>query len=107
MIDRTWDFTGTEGTTNGQCCSGAITTCSGGTSAGQYLITTNGTCDSGYTLLSCSYDTAGTTPLDVGPNKSIVGVGSAGVLKGKGREYTLTYTSFAFYFQNSLLVFGD
>lgn len=87
MIDRTWDFASAEGTTNGQCCSGALTTCSGGTSAGQYFITTDGTCDDGYTLVSCTYDKAGVTPLDVGPNKSIVGVGSAGVLKGKGREF--------------------
>ncbi|KAL5355921.1 pectin lyase fold/virulence factor [Aspergillus floccosus] len=35
-------------------------------------------------LAHCTYDNAARTPLDVGSNKSIVGVGSKGVLKGKG-----------------------
>ncbi|RAL12616.1 pectin lyase-like protein [Aspergillus homomorphus CBS 101889] len=81
MIDREWDFTGTEGTTTGQCCSTRTTTCSGGTSKGQAWIQTS--CDDGI-WISCTYDNAAKSPLDVGSNKSIVGVGSKGVLKGKG-----------------------
>lgn len=81
VIDRTWDFVGSEGTTTGTCCQTATTTCSGGTSAGQLTIAD--TCDSG-TLVTCTYDTAGRTPIDVGSNKSIVGKGSAGVIAGKG-----------------------
>ncbi|KAL4889848.1 pectin lyase-like protein [Aspergillus ambiguus] len=81
LIDRQWDFTGSEGTTTGKCCSTSTTTCSGGTSAGQASIQT--TCDGG-TWVSCTYDNAAKTPLDVGSNKSIVGVGSKGTLKGKG-----------------------
>lgn len=81
LIDRTWDFTGTEGTTAGTCCRDRIAICEGGTSAGQ--LTISDTC-SGGTLVSCTYDNAGRAPLDVGSNKSIVGVGSAGVIKGKG-----------------------
>ncbi|KAL3473842.1 pectin lyase fold/virulence factor [Aspergillus californicus] len=82
LINRTWDFAGSEGTTTGQCCSKAsTTTCSGGTSAGQAWI--QSTCTDG-TWVSCTYDNAAKTTLDVGSNKSIVGVGSAGVLKGKG-----------------------
>jgi len=39
LIDRTWDFTGTEGTTLGKCCSMPSTTvCTGGTSKGQAWI---------------------------------------------------------------------
>ncbi|KOS20948.1 putative pectin lyase F [Escovopsis weberi] len=81
LIDRTWDFVGTEGATNGKCCSNRITTCVGGTSAGQASI--QDTCDDG-TLISCTYDNAARTPLDVGSNKSIVGVGNRGVIRGKG-----------------------
>ncbi|KAL4862287.1 hypothetical protein BDV12DRAFT_203192 [Aspergillus spectabilis] len=81
LINRTWDFAGSEGTTTGQCCSTRTTTCSGGTSAGQASI--QDTCTDG-TWITCTYDNAARSPLDVGSNKSIVGVGSAGVLKGKG-----------------------
>ncbi|KAL4883143.1 pectin lyase fold/virulence factor [Aspergillus karnatakaensis] len=81
LIDRTWDFAGSEGTTTGRCCSTRTTICSGGTSAGQASI--QDTCTDG-TWVSCTYDNAARTALDVGSNKSIVGVGSAGVLKGKG-----------------------
>ncbi|KAF7125593.1 hypothetical protein CNMCM5793_001832 [Aspergillus hiratsukae] len=82
LIDRTWDFTGTEGTTSGKCCSMPSTTvCSGGTSKGQAWIQDQ--CDGG-SWVSCKYDNAARTPLDVGSNKSIVGVGDKGVIKGKG-----------------------
>ncbi|PYH78618.1 pectin lyase-like protein [Aspergillus uvarum CBS 121591] len=81
MIDREWDFTRTEGTTTGKCCSTKTTTCPGGTSKGQAWIQDH--CDDG-TWISCTYDNAAKSPLDVGSNKSIVGVGSKGVLKGKG-----------------------
>ncbi|ETS85401.1 putative pectin lyase F-1 [Pestalotiopsis fici W106-1] len=81
VIDRTWDYTSSEGTTTGTCCSSSTTTCSGGTSAGQ--LTISDSC-SGGTLVSCTYNTAALTPLDVGSNKSIVGKGSSGVIKGKG-----------------------
>ncbi|CAG8882049.1 unnamed protein product [Penicillium nalgiovense] len=81
LIDRTWDFTGTEGTTSDQCCSNRVTVCEGGTSAGQAWI--GDTCDDG-TWISCTYDNAARSPINVGSNKSIVGVGSNGVLKGKG-----------------------
>ncbi|OJI98919.1 hypothetical protein ASPVEDRAFT_80550 [Aspergillus versicolor CBS 583.65] len=80
LIDREWNFIGTEGETTGQCCSTATTTCEGGTSAGQASI--QDTCDG--TWIECTYDNAGPSPLDVGSNKSIVGVGDAGVIRGKG-----------------------
>jgi pectin lyase len=81
VIDRTWDYTSSEGTTTGTCCSTSTTTCSGGTSAGQLTIADS--CSSGI-LVSCTYHNAPRTPLDVGSNKSIVGKGSSGVIKGKG-----------------------
>ncbi|KAJ3517807.1 hypothetical protein NM208_g14655 [Fusarium decemcellulare] len=83
MIDRTWDFRNTEGTTSGRCCSDKSTTvCSGGTSKGQLWI--QDTCDSPNTWVDCTYDNAARKPIDLGSNKSIVGVGSKGVIIGKG-----------------------
>ncbi|KPM41741.1 putative pectin lyase E [Neonectria ditissima] len=82
MIDRTFDFLETEGSTTAQCCSDDRTTkCPGGTSKGQAFIQT--TCTSG-TWETCTYWNAPRTPLKVGSNKSIVGVGSKGILRGKG-----------------------
>lgn len=82
MIDRTWDFRNTESTTNGRCCNdNRISKCPGGTSLGQPFI--QDTCTSG-DLISCTWDNAGRTPIDVNSNKSIVGVGSSGAIRGKG-----------------------
>ena len=80
MIDRTWDFTSSEGTTSATGC--APWTCSNGYTP-QKAINANGWCGS-QTSASVSYYNAGTTPIDLGSNKSIVGVGTAGVIKGKG-----------------------
>ena len=83
MLDKTWDFHGTEGTTSGQCCSDQSTTvCPGGTSKGQLWI--QDTCDSPNTWVDCTYDNAPRSPIDLGSNKSIVGVGDSGVISGKG-----------------------
>ncbi|KEY67113.1 hypothetical protein S7711_09529 [Stachybotrys chartarum IBT 7711] len=82
MIDRTFDFLASEGTTTEQCCSDNRTTkCPGGTSKGQLWI--GNTCDDG-TWETCTYYKAPRTPIDVKSNKSIVGVGSKGVIRGKG-----------------------
>ncbi|KAI8166511.1 putative pectin lyase F-1 [Colletotrichum sp. SAR 10_70] len=90
MINRTWDFRNTEGTTSTQCCSDNRTTkCPGGTSAGQAWI--QDTCDAASgTWVSCTYDNAARTPIDVGSNKSIVGVGTSGVIIGKGLRVHIT-----------------
>ncbi|KAK1965593.1 pectate lyase [Colletotrichum sublineola] len=84
MIDRTWDFRNTEGKTNGRCCSDNRTTkCPGGTSKGQAWI--QDTCDAASgTWIDCTYDNAAKNPIDINSNKSIVGVGSKGVIIGKG-----------------------
>ncbi|KAF5025007.1 hypothetical protein F66182_2958 [Fusarium sp. NRRL 66182] len=82
MIDRTWDFRGTEGSTNGRCCNDNRTSkCPGGTSQGQPYI--QDTCDNG-DMISCTYDNAARKPIEVGSNKSIVGVGNRGAIRGKG-----------------------
>lgn len=84
MIDRTWDFRNSEGTTKGRCCSDNRTTkCPGGTSKGQAWI--QDTCDAASgTWVDCTYDNAAKSPIDVNSNKSLVGVGNKGVIVGKG-----------------------
>lgn len=85
LIEQKWICTGTEGTASIQCCSISTAVYSGGTSAGQATITT--TCTDG-TWASCTYINAARNPLQVGSNKSIVGVGSSGILKEKGLTVT-------------------
>ncbi|KAK7756919.1 putative pectin lyase F-1 [Diatrype stigma] len=81
VIDREWDFVGTEGQTTGTCCRNGIAICDGGSSAGQLTIADE--CSDG-TLVECTYDNAARSPIAVGSNKSIIGKGTSGVLKGKG-----------------------
>ncbi|KFZ02045.1 hypothetical protein V500_00495 [Pseudogymnoascus sp. VKM F-4518 (FW-2643)] len=73
-ISQTWDFTDYEGSTSAQCCTN---TCQPG---GQYWIMD--TCDAAW--VDCTYTNAAKNPIQVGSNKSIVGSGSSGVIKGRG-----------------------
>lgn len=74
MISQTWDFTNSEGATSTQCCTN---TCQPN---GQYWIMD--TCDAAW--VSCTYTNAARSPIQVASNKSIVGSGSSGVIKGRG-----------------------
>ncbi|KAF7595701.1 hypothetical protein BBP40_005145 [Aspergillus hancockii] len=85
LIDREWNFIGTEGKTKGKCCSNKTTACEGGTSKGQAWIQDK--CDDGK-FVDCTWDNAARTAIDLGSNKSIVGVGNKGVIKGKGFRIT-------------------
>lgn len=78
MIDRTFDFRTSEGTTSGRCCR--LNTCNNGNQPQSYI---GDTCDGG-TWESCTYNNAPRTPIDVKSNKSLVGVGTKGVIQGKG-----------------------
>ncbi|KAM0344931.1 hypothetical protein ACHAPU_007065 [Fusarium lateritium] len=84
MIDRTFDFLSSGGTTTARCCSDNRTTkCPGGSSKGQLWI--QDTCDAASgTWEACTYYNSPKTPIDVKSNKSIVGVGTKGVIRGKG-----------------------
>ncbi|KAB8235738.1 pectin lyase fold/virulence factor [Aspergillus alliaceus] len=75
LIDREWNFTGTEDTTNDRCCVTKVTTCEGGTSKGQAWIQDK--CADG------KFE-----PCKSAPTKSIVGVGNKGVIRGKGLRIT-------------------
>lgn len=81
LIDKTFDFTSSEGTTTSAGCSRTTCTIAQG---GQDYIGTLSCGASGMVPSQISYNKAGTTNLVVGSNKSIVGVGSKGVIKGKG-----------------------
>ena len=45
---------------------------------------TNGNAGSGVKSITVKYDKAGVSGLAVGSNKSIIGIGSKGVIRGKG-----------------------
>ncbi|KAH7362281.1 pectin lyase B [Plectosphaerella cucumerina] len=79
-IDKTFNFIGSEGSvTEMGCREKTLCTAAGG---GQDWIKPD--CDSNQTPFQVKYDKAGTRGMDVGSNKSIIGVGNKGVLLGKG-----------------------
>ncbi|KAF7875174.1 hypothetical protein EAF04_002346 [Stromatinia cepivora] len=80
LITKTFDFRGSMGTTTATGCIPSSNTCG---SSGQNAINANGWCGSN-PKTTVSYDNAGNTPILVKSNKSIVGVGSAGVIVGRG-----------------------
>ncbi|KAJ5363886.1 uncharacterized protein N7496_009599 [Penicillium cataractarum] len=79
IIDRTYDFIGSEGTTTGTICK----------SWGEFedgcqaIIDTGSGCGDAASE-SYEWDTAGVTGIYVHSNKTLIGVGSNGVLLGKG-----------------------
>lgn len=87
VLDREFNFKGTEGTTTATGCRPASNKCPG--NGGQDAINnanwcTNGNAGAGATSIQVKYDTAGTSPINLGSNKSIIGVGNKGVIRGKG-----------------------
>lgn len=87
LIDKEFNFVGSEDTCQDcQCCIPDSNTCG---SSGQNAIKTDGSDWCGdYPSTTCTYDNAGLEGLTVASDKSIVGVGSAGVLRGKGLRLT-------------------
>ncbi|KKY18946.1 putative pectin lyase [Phaeomoniella chlamydospora] len=82
VLTKTFDFTGSEGTTTGTGCAPW-----GTASACQVAINQNDWC-SNYEpdapSVSVSYDNAGVLGITVASDKTLLGEGSAGVIKGKG-----------------------
>jgi pectin lyase len=81
LITKEFDFTGKTATGAGcdrKSCSAK--------SGGQFYLgdLSCAPSDDNVAVSSITYDTAGTTALAVGSNKSILGVGGKGVIKGKG-----------------------
>lgn len=82
VLTKTFDFTGTEGTTTGTGCAPW-----GTASACQVAIDQNSWCENyepDAPSVSVSYDNAAILGITVNSNKSLLGSGSAGVIKGKG-----------------------
>lgn len=82
VLSKTFDFTGTEGTTSGTGCA------PWGTSSGcQLAINQNDWCSnyqSDAPSVDVKYDNAGTEGITVASKKTILGDGSKGLIKGKG-----------------------
>ncbi|KAI0471704.1 pectate lyase a [Xylariaceae sp. FL0804] len=82
VLTKTFDFTGTEGTTTATGCA------PWGTASGcQTAINQNDWCtnyEPDAPSVSVTYDNAAILGITVGSNKSLLGQGSAGVIKGKG-----------------------
>ncbi|EAW23742.1 polysaccharide lyase family 1 protein [Aspergillus fischeri NRRL 181] len=82
VLTKTFDFTGTEGTTTATGCAPW-----GTASACQLAINQNDWCtnyEPDAPSVSVTYDNAGTLGITVKSNKSLLGSGSSGVIKGKG-----------------------
>ncbi|KAL0264081.1 hypothetical protein SLS55_000025 [Diplodia seriata] len=84
LLDKEYDFTGSEGTTTEDGCRPDSNTCG---SSGQDALDGPNWCSASYPTVSVTYDVAATNPIDVKSNKSIVGVGDAGVIRGKGFRF--------------------
>ncbi|CAH0057819.1 unnamed protein product [Clonostachys solani] len=80
IIDKEYDFTGETATDSG--CDRK--SCSADNGGQLYLGTLSCGGSDNVAVSSITYDVAGTEPLSVGSNKSILGVNGKGVLKGKG-----------------------
>jgi len=81
LLNQQFDFTGK--TTSGAGCD--KTTCSAKSGGGQYYLGDLSCGGSDMTpVSSITYDAGGSSALKVGSNKSILGVGGKGVIKGKG-----------------------
>ncbi|KAF6818834.1 pectin lyase [Colletotrichum musicola] len=86
VLTKTFDFTGTEGTASEQGCApyGTGSKC-------QVAINKDNWCGNyqpNAPKVNVKYDKAAFNPLIVGSNKSLIGQGSKGVIKGKGIRIT-------------------
>ncbi|CAE6441393.1 unnamed protein product [Rhizoctonia solani] len=79
LLDRTYDFTDTEGSVTETGCK--PWTCSPNP---QLAINANNWCSADAATLSITYKKAATSGIIVGSNKTILGKGSSGWIKGKG-----------------------
>ncbi|GME21906.1 Pectate lyase/Amb allergen [Neofusicoccum parvum] len=79
VLNKEFNFKGTTTTATG--CRPTSNTCPG--NGGQDAINANGWCGSA-PAVSVTYDTAAITPINLGSNKSLIGIGTSGVIRGKG-----------------------
>ncbi|KAK1848587.1 pectin lyase [Colletotrichum chrysophilum] len=86
VLTKTFDFTGTEGTTTETGCAPYGTAAACQVAINKVVRCTN--YQPNAPKVSVSYDKAPFNPLIVGSNKSLIGQGSKGVIKGKGLRIT-------------------
>ncbi|KAF8535608.1 pectin lyase fold/virulence factor, partial [Trichophaea hybrida] len=82
VIEKEYNFIGSSGTTTATGCRPSSNTCPN--NGGQDAINGSQNWCGNSPKVKVTYDTAGTKPLPVGSNKSIVGIGAAGVIRGVG-----------------------
>lgn len=82
QISGDLDFRGTAGTTTSQGCVYSNNSCS--YNGKQERILNYSTYCSGRTLFDITYDAAASSPLVVGSNKTVIGLGSTAAIRGKG-----------------------
>lgn len=84
VLDKTYNFLGSEGTTTETGCAPY------GTGEGcQTAIDATGTwCSSDYPSVQVTYDTAAAEGIQVASNKTIIGVDDKGIMIGKGLRFT-------------------
>ncbi|KAI5787300.1 pectin lyase fold/virulence factor, partial [Geopyxis carbonaria] len=82
MLDKEYDFTGSDGTVTEQGCRPTSNTCPD--AGGQDSINGASNWCGSAPALTVTYDKAATEPINLASDKSIVGVGSAGVIRGIG-----------------------
>ncbi|KAJ5389398.1 uncharacterized protein N7496_000466 [Penicillium cataractarum] len=94
LIDKTFDFTSSLGTTTSAGCYQVCDVYNGGQ---DYIGTLSCSGSTMTAVSSITYNAAGASPLLVNSNKSIVGVGSAGIIQGRGLRI---YSASNFIIQN-------
>ncbi|KAH7364725.1 pectin lyase fold/virulence factor [Rhexocercosporidium sp. MPI-PUGE-AT-0058] len=87
LINKEYNFIGSEGKATENGCRPASNKCPG--NGGQDAINaaswcTNGNAGAGVKSISVTYDKAGTSGINLGSNKSLIGVGANAVIRGKG-----------------------
>ncbi|KAJ4312133.1 hypothetical protein N0V94_007611 [Neodidymelliopsis sp. IMI 364377] len=80
VLDKTFDYTTSEGTVTGTACA----TWGTGAKCQRILLDK---CDAGQTKETVTYYKAAKQPIKVGSNKTILGIGSKGIIKGKGLSF--------------------
>lgn len=85
LVDHLFDFTAADGNTTDDGCRPDSNTCPG---MGQDALDGPDWCSPDYPVVTVTYNNAAGNPIRVASDKSLVGVGSEGVLKGKGLYLT-------------------
>jgi pectin lyase len=87
VIDKEYNFKGTQGKAVENGCRPTSNACPG--KGGQDAINLNNWCQpkfagAGVKTIQVSYDKAGLYGINMGSNKSLIGVGNKGVIRGRG-----------------------